>query len=313
MVQKIVCVGSINLDCYSKKGIISTYLGGSATNTAYYLAELCDPTLFSISLAGLVGNDANGQQIRNLLSQTHINQELIGESAGPSGNTQITLDQNNERTITRSSSVSGKLPDYLKSLDFYKKLPPDLIHVKANFDVLKQLFRMNNTILSVDISGFINDFDSLKFQMETFSWMKNRQIQILFGNAEEFSILAYKLGLKDRGMEFSLANPIESVNLIRELQSIYHANVVCVKMGAHGAAIFSHTIYFHIPTFSVKVEDTTGAGDAFNAGFLYQYLLQAPLHLCGLFACTLGTLKCTVFGPQSLKSPLSIIKKFLPS
>ncbi len=38
---------------------------------------------------------------------------------------------------------------------------------------------------------------------------------------------------------------------------------------------------FMIESFKVKVVDTTGAGDAFNAGFLYGLLKEKNLQECG--------------------------------
>ena len=50
------------------------------------------------------------------------------------------------------------------------------------------------------------------------------------------------------------------------------AQMVVVKRGEHGAAIFSaESAQIDVPRFQVKAIGTVGAGDSFDAGFLYAY------------------------------------------
>jgi sugar/nucleoside kinase (ribokinase family) len=58
------------------------------------------------------------------------------------------------------------------------------------------------------------------------------------------------------------------------------APLVVVKRGSAGAmAREGHTVV-DAPALPVKVSDTTGAGDCFNAGFLYGRLAGMPLAEC---------------------------------
>ncbi len=52
---------------------------------------------------------------------------------------------------------------------------------------------------------------------------------------------------------------------------------VVIKLGAEGAKARSADLVAHAPAASADVVDTTGAGDAFAAGFLYGYLRRWPL------------------------------------
>jgi sugar/nucleoside kinase (ribokinase family) len=47
------------------------------------------------------------------------------------------------------------------------------------------------------------------------------------------------------------------------------ACAVVVKRGEQGASLWSQTVAVDIPAFAVKANISIGAGDAFNAGFLY--------------------------------------------
>ncbi|MGV8938681.1 MAG: carbohydrate kinase family protein [Allorhizobium sp.] len=55
---------------------------------------------------------------------------------------------------------------------------------------------------------------------------------------------------------------------------------VALKGGANGAWATSGETILHAPAETVPVVDTTGAGDAFNAGFLDAWLNQRPIATC---------------------------------
>lgn len=58
------------------------------------------------------------------------------------------------------------------------------------------------------------------------------------------------------------------------------APVTIVKLGAHGAEALTARGSIRVPSPPAEVVDTTGAGDAFNGGFLSQWLIGASLRVC---------------------------------
>ncbi|MFW5980829.1 MAG: PfkB family carbohydrate kinase [Halanaerobiaceae bacterium] len=52
----------------------------------------------------------------------------------------------------------------------------------------------------------------------------------------------------------------------------YNLDIIFVSLGEKGCYTYSGDQGFKLPTFKVKVADTTGAGDGFTAGILYQLL-----------------------------------------
>jgi hypothetical protein len=74
---------------------------------------------------------------------------------------------------------------------------------------------------------------------------------ILFANEEELEAL---VGSRDDEAALDLAEEID---------------IVCLKRGMKGSTIFSCDERFSIPCYSVKVVDTTGAGDFYAAGVLF--------------------------------------------
>lgn len=67
--------------------------------------------------------------------------------------------------------------------------------------------------------------------------------------------------------------------------------LVVVKAGAQGCYLGYKKEMMHIPAMSVKAIDTTGAGDAFNGGFLHGLANGESLQQCAKFGITTASLK----------------------
>jgi len=68
------------------------------------------------------------------------------------------------------------------------------------------------------------------------------------------------------------------------------AEIVAVKLGASGAAAWQGSDTYKSTSIPVKVVDTIGAGDTFDAGFLYGYLNGWPVNCSLQLACVCGAL-----------------------
>jgi sugar/nucleoside kinase (ribokinase family) len=74
--------------------------------------------------------------------------------------------------------------------------------------------------------------------------------------------------------------------------------IVAIKRGAAGASLFTADGRFDIPGFAVTEVDPTGAGDCFNAGFIYGLEMDWPAAKAGVFASAAGALAVTQQGPM---------------
>ena len=84
------------------------------------------------------------------------------------------------------------------------------------------------------------------------------------------------------------------------LSQMKHGAVI-VKMGAEGASAYLPDADrpVHVAAIPVKAVDTTGAGDAFDAGFLYAYLNNLPVETCLRYGVICGGLATTAQGGTS--------------
>jgi len=97
---------------------------------------------------------------------------------------------------------------------------------------------------------------------------------------------------------------------LRELAG--RVKLAVVKCGPDGALSLKDGQIIRSPGFKVEVQDTTGAGDSFNAGFLHAYVVQGlPLEEALRFANACGALSTTGFGGTAAQPTLEQARTFL--
>ncbi len=75
-----------------------------------------------------------------------------------------------------------------------------------------------------------------------------------------------------------------------------HCPVVALKLGSKGAIAFEKGQMYQKPRYQVVAVDTTGAGDSFNAGFIYGYLSGKTIPECLACGNGCGALSVTALG-----------------
>jgi ribokinase len=90
-------------------------------------------------------------------------------------------------------------------------------------------------------------------------------------------------------------DPASTHELAGRLRALGVRNVI-VTMGSSGALILNGEGSQHIPSIPVDVVDTTGAGDAFNAGLAVALAQGRTLRAAVQFGCCAGALACTKLG-----------------
>ncbi len=91
-----------------------------------------------------------------------------------------------------------------------------------------------------------------------------------------------------------------------------HARLVVVKRGSSGALSLRGGQIVHSPAFQVNAIDTTGAGDSFNAGFIYAHVIrELPLQEALRFANACGALSTTGYGGTAAQPTSRQVLSFL--
>ncbi|MEM2726793.1 MAG: carbohydrate kinase family protein [Archaeoglobaceae archaeon] len=251
--------------------------GGSAANTIVGLARL----RINSAYIGKIGDDAEGRILLEDLKKEGVETKAVIKAKGRSGTAMIFVDDAGNRAILVDPGVNDTIR-----------------YEEINFDFVRE-FRV------LHLTSFIckNSLDSLNSQKKL---------------VEDFEIVSFDPGMPyaERGIKDML--PILKRTTIflpnkTEIEKLFGMDyktsaekcldlgiqIVAVKLGSEGCWIKTKDKELSIKPFKVKVVDTTGAGDAFNAGFLYGYLKGKSLEECGKIGNYVASLCIQQVGARS--------------
>jgi sugar/nucleoside kinase (ribokinase family) len=243
-------IGAAIKEGVETRASISTHGGGAAANVASWLAVNGTPSY----LIARVGDDAAGQVVLSELDSygvQHGNHVIPGEKTGV---VIVLVDALGERTMFPDSGAnSGLSKEDLPPLDGFTAVYISgypLVNPKSRDGVLEimKLVRAKGLPIVFDPStvGVLMEV-GLKQVRE---WMTLVDVIIL--NEEEAQFIS------------GLSNPIDAV---ADLLSL--APTVVIKRGSSGALGQSRgSLLVQVQAEFSRVVDTTGAGDAFAAGFI---------------------------------------------
>ena len=235
--------------------------GGSAANTIVGLKRLgC-----KVGFVGKVVNDREGDLLLEDFRKEGVDTAgVIRAMQGESGQVMGFVDAKGERTLYIDSGVNDTITfdevnaDYVSRARFL--LLTSFVGEKS-FQTQKQLLKTlpENVKVSFD-PGALYAREGLA-QLEPII----KRSHVLMPNAKELNLIT---GEADycRGADFLIGMGVR---------------IVAVKLGADGCYATDGRERHLIEAFKVDAVDTTGAGDAFCAGFLYGLLNDKSLYDCG--------------------------------
>lgn len=102
----------------------------------------------------------------------------------------------------------------------------------------------------------------------------------------------------------------DPVAALRALAALGPARVA-MTFGAAGCLALIDGQPVHVPAFRVEVVDTTGAGDAFHAGYAFARALGMPFLACLEFGGAVAALKCRAYGGRHALPSLAEVQRLL--
>lgn len=270
---KILVIGELNVD------IVATGLRSVPAMGAEILAEKCELTLGSASAifaAGIarlgnhvtffshVGQDYFGDFCLKALQQSGVSTKHVTRKAEESTGVTIALSGNRDRALV---TYAGAVATF-KAESIDKALMKRHSHVHMTSYYLQTGLRPSFAHLFQEAKalGLSTSFDPNSDPRDR--WDRNidsvlKLTDVLFVNERE----ALKLTRSD--------------NLNDALKTLgAKVNCAIIKRGARGAQAIENGEIFNDRGFRIKAIDTTGAGDSFDAGFMWAYLRKAPLAEC---------------------------------
>jgi sugar/nucleoside kinase (ribokinase family) len=241
-------------------GRVALRQGGSAANAARWLARLGARA----TLVTAVGRDPVGRALVDALRADHVTVRASRVAGKPSGRIGVIVMFGGERSFVADRGAADELrPADLKPAWF----GADLLHLPAYSLIGSplgdagrhaiELARGHGAIISLDLASAAPLL--AKGRRAAHQLVEDAAPDILFSTAAEAE--AYLGGYDVSGL-------LES------------APLAIVKRGAGGATVLARGMAgphrFEVATPPLAATDTTGAGDAFDAGFLAMYLTAPP-------------------------------------
>jgi sugar/nucleoside kinase (ribokinase family) len=98
-----------------------------------------------------------------------------------------------------------------------------------------------------------------------------------------------------------------------ETKARYGCSIVGMTLGTGGALLYYNGVFLESPAFAVPggCRDTTGAGDAFHAGFLYGLLSGEEIEASLELANAIAALKCRALGARTSLPTRAELQDFL--
>lgn len=266
---RAVVVGDLLLDVMVRgaldapreaNGAVSLFSGGSAANFAVGLgrAGVC------VRFVGQVGDDLAGRLLVAELARDGVEASVAVDARWPTGHVLVLSGPGGESRMLSEAGASRHIdPDKLDAAWFDDVA---LVHV-TGYSFLREgasaraaeraleLARCASTTVVTSLdpgpAHLLREHGPARF----FRRLGELRAELLFPNLEEGQVLTGQ------------SNPGDVIAALREL-----APVVALKLGPGGCLLAHDGCILHIPAEPVAVVDTTGAGDAFAAAFVVEYL-----------------------------------------
>lgn len=277
--SQVVTLGDINVDIIASiprypapggDGLaerLEVHSGGSAANTATVLANFG----VDVGIIGRVGRDFFAAQALASLAGARVDLSCIQLDNGvTTGMMFIPVTPDGERTMFGYRGANPRLDPAL--LDEKCIAQADVFHL-SGYALLSEPQR-SAARRAVEMAHRAGAVISLDVGLETAARVTEEVrallplVDLIFPNQAEAEHLTGNSDVK------------EAVKALLE----YGIETVALKLGEQGCTVGSEGGIFSAPTFAVEVQDTTGAGDSFDAGFLLGRLWGMDLRESAILA-----------------------------
>ncbi len=252
--------GSMNLISETKMQEIESLIrnesleirsGGSAANTIHALSTLGIPCAY----IGKTGQDDTGRQFTEQLTQAGVNMLEIPAGRAPSGRCYVLISPDCERTF--ATYLGSALELSAQDLRPEHFTGYDIVHIEGyllqNLELIEKamsLARQQPMTVSLDLASY----NVVLANLSVIRDLCRQHVGILFANEEE-------------GKAF--AGDQDDEDILEKMSG--SGSVAILKLGARGAKVKYDGKIESLPAIPSLVQDTTGAGDIFAAGFLAGY------------------------------------------
>lgn len=273
------------IDQYPEKGglvvfdELEMHSGGCANNTAIALAKLG----IDVGAVGRIGSDKFGDFVLQTLDDNQVDTRgIVRDAQTNTSVTFVTVASDGERSFLHYMGSNGIFSEADIDMDLIRG--SKFLHVAGSFVMPNLDGEPTSRILrTAREAGVVTSLDTV--WDTSGNWLKTLEpclphVDVFLPSIEEAKQLT------------GLDSP---PNIARFLMD-YGIQTVGLKMGKQGSYVRSGTEEFYVPAYEVDVVDTTGAGDAYVAGFLAGTVMGWDLKRTSELASAAGAACVTAIG-----------------
>lgn len=257
-------------------GQMNLTLGSSSAIFAANLSALGAKVAF----LGKIGADSFGNLVLDTLQQKGVNTELIIRDPNLNTGATIVLNYDEDRAMVTHTGAMEQLT--IKDISEEKLAQAKHLHFSSYFLQPGMKQNVSTMFESAKSKGLSTSFDM--------QWDPAEKWDLDFKNVLPF----VDVFLPNRQELIELSGQI---NIGEGVKALGKTKIVAVKMGGAGSSCWQDGRESVQPAFANKqVVDAIGAGDSFNAGFIFKYIAGASLEECQRFGNLCGALNTTAAG-----------------
>lgn len=264
--------------------------GGSAANTIYALAKLGIRTGFT----GAVGADKNGKLLLDSFDSVGVDtSHILVKSDTPTGTVVAITDRKGHRALYVSPGANNLLGEADLDMEYFNGA--SLVHFSA-FVSESQFKLQNNVAGKLKTKVKLSFAPGALYTARGFEALKKlfSKTHTLFINRTEIKELTGGDFRQGAGLCLNQGCRQVAITLGKGIKVNGFKGLIL-------AYIRDANHEYFIPTRKPpgNIVDTTGAGDAFSAGFLYGMLKDKDPYQCGLLGSAVASFSLTRLGARS--------------
>jgi len=256
----------------------------------------CSRLGLKCGVIGVVGGDHYGGMVIDCLTRSGVDiSMLVINSGGSTAKVMCIVDDKGERTFIVDPGVQAniELPDEIESyVSNCKVFHTDCLSIGHALRLLKAA-KSSGVMTSVDVGALAEHMLHRVEEEWVYDVLKSCDIAFI----SEANARRVFPGLK----------PIEVLDKMLQCG----VKIAVLTSGKRGCMVVNGGRLSKVKAFSVDVVDTTGAGDAFEAGFLYSIIKGISPADAAVIGNAVAALKCTKLGAQTGLPTIREVVEFL--
>ena len=287
----VISIGALNIDLIARVNRfpsedeevaveeLEILHGGSAANTAVGISRLGHSSGF----VGLVGTDHFGELLIEGLKRENVDILHLVRIEGRSGLVFAAINPVGERILYTSKGVSCIFNRSFVPVEYIKGTR--LLHITSLVG--------DEALDALEFASQVACDNGVQVILDPGSMLAERGLHTLKGILKNCHII--------------MPNQIEAETLTKFKKEEagkklleYGPEVVIITKGSKGAVLITRDLVRNFPAVEVKAIDTTGAGDAFAAGFMSAFLEHEQLEEAIKFANLVASISVTRRGARAI-------------